>query len=149
VTTIAYRDGVMAADTRCTWADTTFEVDKLVRLPCGGVAGGCGKAASIQRGFKWLLSGCKGAVPKIGVDTFFLIAFGDGRVCLTTDKLMTMEPVNGVAAIGSGQQAAIGAMRRFKATAVEAVEAAATVDPYTGGEIDHMQVERPKARSRR
>jgi hypothetical protein len=145
VTTVAYRDGIMAADTQATWDGNKTRCHKLYRLPCGGVMGGCGTAAGVKRAAIWLIGGRKGKPPKIP-NCDLLIAFGDGRVVTVTDRHWTFVDELGPIAIGSGQQAALCAMRHFEASAEEAVYAAASVDTYTSAPVEVMAVEAKRVR---
>lgn len=59
VTTIAYRWGVLAADSRAMlggWK-APYEVTKLFRLPDGSVAGVCGGLADSEAFIRWLAEG--------------------------------------------------------------------------------------------
>lgn len=150
MTTIAYRDGVMAADTQATVDGTKHRAHKLGRLPCGGVMGGCGTASEVTRAIRWVQAGMKGKPPKIP-QSLLVIAFGDGRVVTIEDKHWTMIDAMGPVALGSGHQAALVAMRHFNASAEDAVHAAASVDLYTSGPVESLAVEpvKKKAKKRR
>lgn len=147
MTTIAYRDGVMAADTQGTLCEVKHRVHKLRRLPCGGVAGGCGKAVEVEKAMKWLAEGMKGERPKLR-ESYLVVAFGDGRVVTIEDKSWTELPTLGPVAMGSGHAPALAAMRYFEASAEDAVKAAATVDIFTSEPVEVMRVE-PKAKPKR
>jgi ATP-dependent protease HslVU (ClpYQ) peptidase subunit len=145
MTTIAYKEGWMAADTQATFCETKHRTHKLRRLPCGGVIGGCGPAAEVVRAMEWVIGGMKGKAPKLR-DSYLVIAFGDGRVVTVEDKHWTMLEANGPVSSGSGHQAALVAMRHFDASAEEAIHAAASVDIFTSAPVDTMRVEpKPKA----
>lgn len=150
MTTIAYDPAsqTMAADTQGTYNGNKTRVHKLMRLPCGGVGGGCGYAAEIHRGLEWIAGGMKGKPPKTP-NSSFLVAFGDGRVVSFEDKHFTPVAELGPVAIGSGMQAAICAMRHFKTNAEEAIYAAASVDTYTSAPVEVMRVEPQKKRARK
>lgn len=148
MTTIATRgDGVVAADSQCSGDDVVLRVTKLFRMPDGGVVGGCGDFPEIVRAVEWLKSRV-GDPPEL-TETELLICYGDGRVGTVSDGKWVFTAVDGPVAIGSGRQAALGAMRRFNATALEAVEAAATVDPSTSGPFQTMAVEPKRGRKPR
>jgi hypothetical protein len=146
VTTIAFRDGCMAADSQATCGSLKYRVTKLVRLPCGGVAGACGLWDESVRAFEWLKKP-SGKPPKLK-DTSLLVAYADGRLGLYEDKAWTFMPFVGPIAVGSGAQAAIAAMVHFNATPLEAVSAAATADPATSGPFTEMRVE-PKVKRKK
>jgi len=144
VTTIAYRDGVMAADTQATLGEVKHRAHKLRRLPCGGVMGGCGTASEVVRAMNWVAKGMKGKPPKIP-NSYLVIAFGDGRVVTVEDKHWTMIDAPEAVALGSGHQAALAAMRYFDASAEQAVYAAATVDIFTSAPVEVLRVEPKEA----
>jgi ATP-dependent protease HslVU (ClpYQ) peptidase subunit len=148
MTTIAYRDGVMAADTQATWSDTVSRVHKLHRLPCGGVMAGCGTYPEVLRAVEWVKAGRKGKPPKVGT-SWVLLALGNGEVYAVTDNKWTKQTFIGGLAMGTGMQPAQAAMNYYNATALEAVECAATVDPYTSGPFEQMAVEPKRAKSKR
>jgi len=147
VTTIAVCGGEMAADTQVTEAALTLRGEKIVRLPCGGLAGGCGLYGEVRRGLAWLQSGGKGKPPKL-TESEILVLYGDGRMGSYTDK-WTFMPFRGSAAVGSGAQAALAAMNHFGASAEQAVLAAASVDPNTSAPVDVNRVEPVKAKKRK
>jgi hypothetical protein len=148
VTTIATRgDGVVAADSQCSGDDAVLRVTKLFQMTCGGVVGGCGDFPEIVRAVEWLRTR-SGEPPEL-TETELLICYGDGRVGTVSDGKWIFTATIGPVAIGSGRQAALAAMRRFDATALEAVEAAATVDPSTSGPFQVMTVEPKRAARKR
>ena len=141
MTTIATRgDGILAADSQCTWGDTKSRVTKLHRLPCGGVVGGAGAFPEIMRYVRWMQAGGKGKAPKIN-NADLLVAYGDGRTGTICGGIFT-EAV-GPQAVGSGMQGAMVAMA-MGANAEEAVRAVAEVDPSTSGPFQVMVIEPPK-----
>jgi hypothetical protein len=46
MTVIAFKDGIMAADTLAQDGQSRYRVQKIARLPDGGVAGMCGDCAA-------------------------------------------------------------------------------------------------------
>lgn len=147
MTTIAVADGVMAADSQVTEGALTLRGEKIVRLPCGGLAGGCGLYGEVRRGLAWLAAGGKGKPPKLK-ESEILVAYGDGRVgCYAAT--WTFMPLRGGAAIGSGAQAALAAMNHYGASAEQAVLAAASVDPNTSAPVDVFRVEPVRRRKKK
>jgi hypothetical protein len=65
MTTIAIKDGVVAADSQTTAHNYIFRAVKMVRLPDGGVAVKCGDASAGYAGLKWLAEGERGDPPDI------------------------------------------------------------------------------------
>jgi len=147
MTTIAYRDGVMAADTQETGACIKRRMPKLVRLPCGGVAGGCGEVTALRKALAWIARP-KGEPPRLK-DASLLVAYADGRVGWIEDKLWTFCEVHPPYAIGSGAQAAMAAMQHFNACARVAVEAAASADPNTSAPVEVLAVAKPKGKRKK
>lgn len=142
MTTIAYRDGVMAADTQETSDCLKQRAPKMVRLPCGGVAGGAGYVIPLKKALTWLAKP-KGQPPKLK-GAQILVAYADGRVGYYADKEWTFCEVHPPYAIGSGAQAAMAAMQHFNACARVAVEAAASADPNTSAPVEVLTVAKPK-----
>jgi len=139
----------MAADTQETCGDAYNRAPKLVRLPCGGVAGASGESVMCQRALDWLSKPQKKGqkAPNL-LDCSVLVVYADGRKGVYMDKRWTLLPFLDFNAIGSGTQAALGAMGRYNATAIEAVECAASVDPSTSLPVEHMAVEVPRVSRR-
>lgn len=138
MTTIAFKDGVMAADTQIT-SDYAIHAPKIFRLPDGGVAGGAGDWSRAYAGIKWLMEGEKGDPPNLG-DADILIARADGTLWKANEEFPAYPLLDKMAAIGCGALAAIVAMRGGS-TAVEAVQAVAVSDIYTNDPVMSMAVE--------
>lgn len=138
MTTIAYRDGVIAADTRVT-SDSIItgsvrKVSKNGRVLMG-VAGTAAMARELRA---WFDEGCQGPLPPnphpldkewsvwalIATPTDVYIVQESG-ICRNTAPYHAM---------GSGRELALGAMAHG-ATAEEAVRAAIKHDTSSGGEI--------------
>lgn len=140
MTTVAFRDGVLAADSFVTDETTAMQVRKIVRLPKGDVAGGAGPLAEIVQALQWLAKGCKGDPP----------AMENASILFTVNGVLHYAacgwpgvPVKGYAAIGSGAQGALVAMK-LGMTAEQAVAAVIGVDYATGGEIEVLAYTKPK-----
>lgn len=140
MTTIAYRDGILAADGRTTMGETIFtdHTKKIIRLSDGALFALCGEVAYVQPMLDALedddvdLPEAKGEFTAVVVEK-------DG-------KLRVYEGMGGwinvdapYAAFGSGDEYALGAMD-MGASAEEAVRISCGRDLGTGGDI---QVERP------
>lgn len=145
MTTIAVRDGVMAADRRVTCGDAIAgEVGKLMMLPDGRVVGVCGQPMGMAAVFEWIANGAKfDEVPpesKDG-DIMALVLHPDGAV----EHFENGRPMRIAAAFhaeGSGRAFALGAMA-MGATAVQAVETAIRFDSKSGGGVDALWVDAP------
>lgn len=140
MTTVAFRDGVLAADSLASDESCAIQVQKIVRLPKGDVAGGAGSLPEVTNALQWLAKGGKGAAPSIEGSTLLFTV--DGVLHLAGGGWPGV-PVKGFAAIGSGAQGALVAMK-LGCTAEQAVTAVAGVDHCTGGEIDVLAYAKPK-----
>ena len=136
MTTIAYRDGVLAADTAMARGGTLYpgSITKIVRASNGCLAGAAGTAGYNGAFLRWALAGMEGDPPTAKQDDrdcdTGIIFRPDGSVVLY-EPTGWFETHPGVYAIGSGREFALGAMRAG-ADAEQAVMAAAAHDPYTG-----------------
>lgn len=151
MTTIAYRDGIMAADSRAFSGGSTpigFK-RKLFEMPDGSVVG----VSTNQPGLgEWFVDWLSGKIsedphnirePVLQGNTEFtaLHVTPLGNVFFYHDSLYPSGPLTDeFFAIGSGDRYAIGAML-MGASAVRAVEIAMQVDPWTDGEIVRVKIE--------
>lgn len=140
MTTIVYRDGVMASDslaTRGAWV-LPGHTEKLFRMKDGGVAAVTGDYAPGCRYIEWLNSPT-GEEPAIGESTV---------IRLNPDLTVTVYEVGGsykedvgeFCAWGSGMPAALAALH-MGADAAKAVEMASLVDTNSGGKVITMKCE--------
>lgn len=133
MTTIAYRDGIMAADSCVVYGDgIAGHTKKLMRVK-GAVIGYCGDFSSFQPFCKWYEAGADPAawpaqMERIGA----MVASRAGLVRYDGPHPMFIE--HSFHSIGSGFQAALGAMH-MGASAVGAVKIATKVDLYSGGPV--------------
>jgi ATP-dependent protease HslVU (ClpYQ) peptidase subunit len=135
MTTIVYRDGVLAADQRMTQGDTLVsdKCKKLVRMSDGSLVAIAGRLSLAQKFVEWARKGGKGSPPTGAVydgiwlrhDGLYVWESGDHVIKLDQRRFY---------AWGSGQIAALGALH-YGASATEAVRCAAKVDISTGGKI--------------
>ena len=138
MTVIAYRDGIMAADSQVTdtGADMVYgEIDKIVSIN-GWMAGAAQSVIHTQQFFRWL----RGSKTEPDWESLHgLVVRPDGRV-FEFDHAKTpfeMRYQHGVA-IGSGNRFAVAAMMAG-ADAVRAVEIAIALDSGCGGPITTLQ----------
>lgn len=136
MTTIAFSKGVLVADSFATDDSTVIQVVKCARLPGGDVAGGAGDLGEVGQALQWLARGGKGTPPEIPSAT--IIFTEKGVLHMACTKWPGVR-VKGNAAIGSGSQGALVAMK-LGMSALEAVKAVIGVDPCTGGELDVLPV---------
>lgn len=144
MTTIAWRDGILAADTATFIHEGNTRVPegaarKITRLRDGSLIAGSGVRREINVFAHWYDSGCDpDKKPEFDNVTVLHVSHGG---CVTIHDGKYDEREIGSCpfyAMGSGAAAALGAMHAG-ATAAEAVAIAMLIDPWTGGEI---QVER-------
>lgn len=137
MTTVAYRDGVLAADSLC--SSEGMVVGSAAKAAAYGplLVGVAGTLGIAQRFMDWLQTGATGQPPAMdgpydGSATAMVI-LPDGLIA-TFDRYGVDRMKAPFHAIGSGWRLALGAMAAG-ATAEEAVRIAATMDCYTGGAI--------------
>lgn len=135
MTTIVYRDGILAADSRAYSGSSTplGTKVKIRRLPSGVLIGcstpepGVGEAI-----MDWYADGAKpGRKPGVPENFSFIAVSADGKALMGIDSLHLTGPISAPwFAVGSGAQYAMTALHLGK-TAREAVEIAAEFDPWT------------------
>lgn len=145
MTTIAFKDGVMAADSKCTTGCSSDPTRKIYRLKSGGLFGFAGSAGYGALVYEWLCHGAKlKQKPKLleGDDGIEAILVTPGGEVSLMDNYLAPIPVTGsVTAIGSGGDKARALMRAGMG-AEEAVRfiVAEELDVYTGGEVQTLQL---------
>ena len=137
MTTIAYRDGVLAADTLVT--ENGYRVGSVQKIGCikGVLFGVAGVMAHMVAFKDWIRSGMKGDPPSVASvsddgGATALVIYGDSVLCWDCDRWDIMRTP--FYAIGTGAKAAMGAMQAG-ADAEAAVRAAMALDISSGGEI--------------
>lgn len=150
MTTIAYRDRVLASDGQVSWGDRIDNYNlKKVRKINGCLVGGAGRLASVLQFFDWFqewsdAQQVQGDAPHVKVfvpegindeDFIGLVIFADEIAFMYEGGKKSYQlELNGYFAIGSGSDYALAAMDSG-ASAEEAVAVAIKRDVYTGGEI--------------
>jgi ATP-dependent HslUV protease subunit HslV len=134
MTTIAYRDGVMAADSKATY-DGSFQglVTKVFRSPKGDLLGVSGDLALMPIIRDWAKKGCPKPVPNTGDDNSVLWVKPNGTA-LVVEGGTACEIEGPFFAIGSGHAFAKGAMGAG-CDAETAVAVAITLDNSSGGPV--------------
>lgn len=138
MTTIAYRDGVLAADTIMTSGGVLIgECAKIVRRADGDMAGGAGDATFLAAFRDWFMGGETEPLPELKEGDTWM----DRAAVFRRDGWIEVFEPRGkfdvrarYYAMGSGKEAALGAMFAG-ADAVTAVMAAIEHDPHTGGGV--------------
>lgn len=148
MTCIAFKDGVMAADTMLSSYNAQMRAQKLVRLPDGGVAGGCGLWTRAYAGLKYLSEGgdpdaldnprSPEGPPNIRESSILMVK-ADGSLWIIEDEFPAFPLLDTVAAIGCGSDAVMMAMG-LGLSAVEAVGRVTKQDILCGDPVQSMEV---------
>lgn len=144
MTTIAYKDGVLAADKAISSGSGHIGTARKVwrRKTDGALVGGAGRVALIQKWADWFLAGERGTAPSLGADdetdAEMLVVRPDGRVEFH-ERQGCVKIEAPYFALGSGSDYATGAMA-FGASARQAVAAATKHDHGTGHGIQFVKL---------
>ena len=157
MTTIAYRAGIIAADSRETWESDVGGVsvgscEKLFRKRVGKRDVVIGTAGGSYLGMVFVdWYGSNGEVPVILRDAhldedFDVLILDRGKVYTANHLCRPIEVIDSFIAIGSGRKAALAAMHCGR-SAREAVAVACKIDPFSALPITTMTMPgyRPKA----
>lgn len=138
MTVIAYRDGVLAADTLMCMGDSRVAFSgKIARNGAGDLAGAAGDAVYCQLFLAWFSGGERGDAPEAKREQNSL---DRALICRASHIIEVFEDRGRYSieasyfAVGSGRPEAMGAMHAG-ATAEGAVRAAIAHDAWCGGEI--------------
>lgn len=143
MTTIAYRDGIMAADT-ATWDCNGVyftRATKIIRLNNGRILGGAGSRSMLIRVACWADGNGDKPSPDddVSVDRFMGIVAENDKFFYIDSSLVEMRQYGSFIAIGSGRELALGAMA-MGASAEDAVTVAIQFDCKSRGPVDIMKV---------
>lgn len=135
MTTVAYRDGIMASDSSC-WEGSTnaHSVKKIWKIKqC--LVGCSGSLSDINAFVHWVKDGADDAdFPKMK-HMSAIVVFHTGKVCAyEAGSFHPIHVIGKYCATGSGATVALGAMYQG-ATAVEAIRAARFHNEATAGRI--------------
>lgn len=143
MTTIAFRDGIIASDSLASYGDNKVPSDmqKLFVLVDGRIAGVTGNEGLWRRMLWWLQGDRKEQQPEPSNDKSYTIVVlrTDGEVEIFEDGYHYIETAPFMA-YGSGQAAALGALHAG-CSAAEAVRIATLVDKNSGGAVKTLRVE--------
>jgi 20S proteasome alpha/beta subunit len=142
MTTIAISGGVVAADTQATGGNYTVRMQKLARLPDGGVAVIAGSAADGYAALRWLMDGERGDGPEIDGSTIVIVR-PDKSIWIADGQWPAFPILDDTYASGCGQDLARLLMAQGK-TPVEAVAEACEHDAASSGPIFSMTVYPPR-----
>jgi ATP-dependent HslUV protease subunit HslV len=152
LTTIAYKDGMMAGDTGvCSDRVITASIRKVSRNGNGDLCAAAGGLSWAMSFHDWFNAGEKGDHPPpeendswtdtgliVRADGSMWLYESDGRYRINAEYY----------ALGSGREFAFGAMA-VGATAEQAVQAAMRHDTHTNGDVDVVRLVEPRRRTRR
>lgn len=144
MTTVAYRDGIIAADTGMVIGDTRIGFTrKIARSPHGAIGGGAGSAGFVESFLRWIDNGAKdGDAPEPRTDNDYidrgiLIKPGAQHIVHVFEPGGWCTVECAYYALGDGREVALGCF--FKnGGAIEAVEAAMLHTSFTFGKIEHL-----------
>jgi len=147
MTTIAYDGKIVAADSMCL-GECHYRVNKLTRTH-GKIIGCSGGWSESNRFIRWMKDNCPaGSRPEFSEEFNALVVHLDGSYRVFEKELEPMAFEDRFFAIGSGQAAAMGAMRAG-ANAKRAVEIACDVDPYSRGPVKFMRLKENHAQGKK
>lgn len=134
MTTIAYRDGVMAGDSLVTQNGVIEGYVTKVRDIKGILCGSAGNLQDVVMFMRWIEDGMvEDKKPELS-EYFEGIIVKDNEVIIFENKLIPIFMENKFYALGSGKHLAIGAMANG-ANAFNAVKIACEYDTCSGGDI--------------
>jgi len=143
MTTVAYKDGVMAADRAISGGGHIGTTRKVTRRKSdGSLIGFCGTVSVCQRWVEWFLAGERGTAPTLGTDedsaSQIMVVRPDGTVENHDryGKAMFEAPYY---AMGSGADYALGAMA-FGASARQAVASSIKHDHCSGYGVQFVKL---------
>lgn len=136
MTTIAYRDGILAADTLITAGNIRCGTETKIKARGPLLYGSCGSCGLTDKVEAWIRAGMIGDRPHLKAGE----ATGSVFVFMPDDKIVWMHEDGDTVltapywAAGSGEKFALGAMAHG-ASAEEAVRAAIVHDTGSGGSV--------------
>lgn len=146
MTTVAAKDGCMAADTQLT-GEYRVRAQKIIQLQDGSLVGGAGAWGRCWAAMLWMLGGEQGDAPKLKGGCL-LIMRPDGGLWMVEEEFPAFPLLDREAAIGSGSAAAMTAMRAG-ASAADAVKQAARIDCATSDPIQMLRLPAQKKTPKR
>lgn len=141
MTTIAYRDGVLASDSRLTLKQVvqTDRCKKIWRLPDGGLFGASGNNEAGLLILKAMLRDLP--LPKITEEVHAVHIRPNGRIYVSEGALWEHWPEPFVT-LGSGGKFARAVLIASDAGAADAVRAGIALDVYSGGRVQQLKLKR-------
>jgi hypothetical protein len=124
--------GLMACDSMASTGDAWWPCTKVYRAG-DALVGGAGDVVAVRQFVAWYLDGQRTPKPKIP-DSFCCLVLNPEGLFYWASNLVPVPIERGFHAIGSGGNAALGAMLAG-ANVKKAVEIACQVDTASGGEV--------------
>ena len=154
MTTVAYKDGCIAADRQAQSGWMRFgEMTKIRRTRHGFLVGGAGHMARVQEFLDWAEEGLQ---PGHSTDAPTaddpdacaegIIVHPDGRILIYDNSPRLVCVAAPFVAIGTGEKYAMAAME-MGASPAEAVALASRFDIYTGSVVDQVGFERTQSKT--
>ena len=135
MTTIAYRDAVMASDSSCWEGGTNAHSMRKIWRVHGCLIGCSGAVCDINSFIQWVKSGAdEDEFPKMKSLSALVVKPGGKILCYEESGKLPIEVKGTYCAIGSGTSVALGALFQG-ATAAQAVRAARAHDQCTAGRV--------------
>jgi ATP-dependent protease HslVU (ClpYQ) peptidase subunit len=143
---------IMVSDSKCTYGDTHFRMQKIYQMPDGTLIGFSGSVSEATKFVNWWIDGANIAnKPNFGEESFDALVLDDSGINLWDSNLIKIRIIQDFFAVGSGAQFALGALRAG-ADPVRAVEIAAQEDNNSGLPIDsvtYVRLDRKKISKKR
>lgn len=138
MTTIAYRDGTLAVDSRgsCGGWVTNDQTVKIMRAQNGTIYAWSGELAATWRLVQQIVAGQ--SIEKTEVDARIIVLPKNGDLTVIEENGFFPHPRKQFAAWGSGFPAALAALH-MGASPKKAVEIASLIDSATGGNVVSMR----------
>lgn len=136
MTTVVYRDGVLASDSRVTCNDTIERgaYQKVYNLRDGSLFGWCGSMSDATKMLAYIEADADTDEPMWKGDTTVISVDPKGRMWVNEGEGVWLRQKGKFGAWGSGSPFAYGALE-FGADAVQAVKVARKFDGNTGGPV--------------
>lgn len=133
MTTVAFKDGVMACDSRITGGPLYTSKTKVIKGR-DSLVGWCGDACAGYAGALYISGESQDRPETHRDDDVLFLIYRDGEVLFADSEFREFPLEDDFAAIGSGEMAAMTAMS-MGATAAQAVKKAIEYDECSGGAV--------------
>jgi hypothetical protein len=143
MTTIAYRDGVLAADTMASVGDTKIpgRAKKVWKFSDGRLFSGAGRMEEIRKLQKLIARHIEGPLPcPVSKECEAILIMPNGAVLIYEGKVWSPEADTPYHALGSGFVPALTAMW-LGHDAITAVKAGIHFDKGSGGSVQHVTLD--------